>query len=70
MGTIRIKNLSTRNDFAVMTAIAYLMLEGEEAFRREFGEDINIRKRGDTYTVTDVEEQKSTMPGNPDTAQE
>ena len=56
MGTIKIKNLSTRSDWQVITAVAHLMLEGEKAFRRDFGEDINIRKRGNTYTVTDAEE--------------
>lgn len=56
MGTITIKNLSTLNDFAVMKAVAYLMCEGVDAFRREFGKYISIRKRGNTYTVTDAEE--------------
>lgn len=56
MGTITIKNLSTKSDWSVITAVAYLMLGGAGAVYEEFGADINIRKRGNTYTVTDAEE--------------
>ena len=56
MGTITIKNLSTRADWVAITAVAFLMSEGRGALRKEFGEDINITQRGNTYTVTDAEE--------------
>lgn len=56
MGTIRIKNLSACADWVAVTAAAFLMIEGRGAFRKEFGEDINITQRGNTYTVTDAEE--------------
>lgn len=56
MGTITIKNLSTQADWLAITAVAFLMSEGRGALRKEFGEDINITQRGNTYTVTDAEE--------------
>ena len=56
MGTITIKNLSTKSGWSVITAVAYLMLEGDGAVDEAFGGEINIRKRGNTYTVTDAEE--------------
>ena len=56
MGTITIKNLSARADWVAITAVAFLMSEGRGALRKEFGEDINITQRGNTYTVTDAEE--------------
>lgn len=72
MGTIRIKNLSSLTDGAAVGRVS-LWIKGLvdtaccDANKQRI---INIHKRDNTYTVTDAEEQKSAIPGSPDTAQE
>lgn len=58
MGTITIKNLSTlTDDAAVLRVSDYIIEDFAEAECPYAGaHKINITKRGNTYTVTDAEE--------------
>ncbi|HIR53353.1 MAG TPA: hypothetical protein IAB39_08155 [Candidatus Onthovicinus excrementipullorum] len=61
MGTIKIKNLSTLTDEAVLYRVADY--ESGEIVGAECPYDgahrVNITKRGNTFTVTDVEDQQT-----------
>ena len=65
MGTIKIKNLSTLTDDAAISRVSWYMLKTPASVKSAIicpyagAHKVKITKRGNTYTVTDVEDQQT-----------
>jgi len=57
MGTIKIKNLSIQSDWSAVMRVALWMRDDVyDACYDDGTKTVDVRKRGNTYTVTDAEE--------------